>query len=146
MVSPIEVIKYSKKISVLYVEDDLVLRDATQKLFENYFTHIDVAGDGAEGLDKYSNSFNNDNKYDLIITDINMPKMNGIDMCKEIFKINPSQRIIITSAHSKHIDIVKEMGIKATLAKPLDSVELSESIYKISKEIYDEKEASQNNF
>ena len=130
-----DVIKYSKSNHVLYVEDDIEIRDVTMRLFKNYFDKIDVAEDGSLGLQKYLNRYGENKIYDLIITDINMPNMNGIEMCKKILELVPSQKIMIISAHCEYITTAKELGINYILSKPVNYMELSQNIYKVSKEI-----------
>lgn len=139
IICPSEIKKYSKNINVLYVEDDEILRKAMSKLFKNYFDSLDIAEDGEEGLKKYLDNHNTSKAYDLLITDINMPKMDGIKMSKEILKVNPSQIIMITSAHCEFITTVKEMGIRAVLTKPINNNDLSNHLYQILKEIYDNR-------
>jgi len=112
-------IEYTKNLNVLYVEDDLELLETTRELLENFFLRLDVAKDGQEGLEKYL-TFNKEKgfSYDLVVTDINMPNMNGLDMSVQMLKTSPMQSIVITSAHneieflSKAIDIGIEAKIK----------------------------------
>ena len=77
-----ELIKCSKEVKLLYVEDNDNAREATLMIFEEFFSTIVTAINGADALEKYDESF------DLIITDINMPKMNGLDMIKIIRENN----------------------------------------------------------
>ena len=74
-----------KDISVLYVEDENDVREFTSKLLGSLLKKVYVAQNGLEGLELYKE---NQNDIDLIISDINMPKMNGLDMCEQIRKIN----------------------------------------------------------
>jgi len=131
-----EILKYSKKYKVLYVEDDIVIRDVMRKLLENYFDKVDVADDGQLGLNKYLNMHDENKIYDLVITDINMPNMNGVEMCRTILKLIPSQKIMIISAHCEYITTVKELGINYIMSKPVNYNELSQNIYNVSKEIH----------
>lgn len=137
IIKPIDIIKYSKSINVLYAEDNKVLRDVMEDLLEHYFNNLDVAEDGQEALEMYLKMHDNNTPYDLIITDINMPNMNGIDMSREILKLEPSQKIIVVSAYSEYITSLKEIGITAILSKPIQYKELSGCIFEVSKEIYD---------
>ena len=70
-----ELADFSKTIKVLYVEDNVDARESTLNMLENLFNDITIAIDGQDGLDKFS-----EGKFDLIISDINMPNMNGIEM------------------------------------------------------------------
>jgi len=118
----IKILQLTKTIKVLYVEDNAESRIQTKKLFGNFFDYIDTAADGQEGLDLYKDNFINTNShYDLIITDIEMPKLNGIDMIKEIYSINKRQKIIVTSAYDDSkifIDLI-DLGVEGFIQKPL---------------------------
>ncbi len=85
-----------RDISLLYVEDNQDVRESTVEVLGRFFQNISTAKDGKDGLEKFKNG-----EYDLIITDINMPNMSGLDMVKEIRKIKPEVSVIIISAHSE---------------------------------------------
>ena len=143
MISQVELknlVSYSKNLKVLYVEDNQESRIQALKMFENYFTHIDVAVDGQDALQKYKKYFyDTNNYYDLVITDIRMPKMNGIDMSKAIYKLNLHQKIIIISAYSDKnyfIDLIN-LGVDGFIQKPLSFEQVSEAFAQLSKNIQD---------
>ena len=71
--------KYASACSVLYVEDDEVIRTATASFLGRFFSDIVLAEDGEIGLEKYK-----EREFDIVITDINMPNMNGIEMIEAI--------------------------------------------------------------
>lgn len=133
-------IEYTKKFNILYVEDDLELLKETQELLENYFLHLDVACNGQEGLDKYTQYYESNNKtYDIVLTDISMPKINGIEMSKEILKINDLQAIIIISAHNE-VDYLMQainIGINGFITKPINNEQLINVLYKVSQAVSD---------
>ncbi len=91
-----ELLKTSKTIKVLYVEDNETARESTLGMLENFFKDIVVAVDGLDGWEKFQ-----ENEYDLIISDINMPRMNGIEMINEIRKVNHDISILILSAYNE---------------------------------------------
>ncbi len=125
--------KYSQNLNVLYVEDDVNLRNETETLFKMLFKNIDTASDGKDGLEKYNN-----NLYDLVISDINMPVMNGIEMCKQIKEINPEQKISIVSAHDEsHIlmDLIKA-GADGFILKPMHMDEMVTALYPVCRDAY----------
>ncbi|MCF6340244.1 MAG: response regulator [Sulfurimonas sp.] len=135
-------LEYTKDLHILYVEDDIELLEATSELLSNYFSTIEKAVDGQEGLDKYLEYFqNNENYYDIVITDINMPNLNGIEMSKKIYAINPIQKIIITSAHNevKFLSNAIELNIDGFITKPIDNIQLTKVIYKVSQAISNQK-------
>jgi len=88
-----DLVTYSKNLKLLYVEDNEEAREAVLVMLNEFFNNITVAIDGQDGLDKF-----NINNFDLIITDINMPKLNGLEMIREIKEINKNIPILILSA------------------------------------------------
>ena len=82
-----ELLNFSKGLNILFVEDSDIVREQIHKNLENFFKNIDIAVNGKEALSKYNKYYEINNKpYDLVITDINMPIMNGWDFLEE-FKI-----------------------------------------------------------
>lgn len=125
--------KYSHDLNVLYVEDDENLRNETETLFKMLFKNIDTAEDGSIGLQKF-----NDNFYDLVISDVNMPKMNGIEMSKKIREVNSEQKIIIVSAHDEShilIDLI-QAGANGFILKPMHMDDLITALYPVCRDAY----------
>ena len=86
-----------KRLTLLYVEDDDVIRNELSQLLANFFSNVLVAKDGKEGLRSY---LENQDHIDIILTDVNMPELNGIDMIKKIRGIDKKIPIIFATAHS----------------------------------------------
>ncbi|MCK4975007.1 MAG: response regulator, partial [Sulfurimonas sp.] len=120
---------YGKNISVLYVEDNEDIRSSTLKILQRFFYNIIEAEDGLDGFNKYKS---NTNTIDLVITDIGMPKMNGIEMVSEIKKINHNQQILVISAYnnSDYFTQMINLGIDGYLIKPIESKQFLEAILK----------------
>jgi signal transduction histidine kinase len=138
-----DIYQYSKDLNILYVEDDKELLEETGELFSDFFKIVTKAINGEDGLGKYNKfkEINND-YYDLIITDINMPKMDGISMIKEIIKINPEQSIIVISAYNdsdKLIDLIHQ-GVSNFMMKPMGFEELKSILYKTCKILVTQKQ------
>lgn len=115
--TPNQLKEISFKYHVLYIEDDDSLRLSTQKLLAQFFSHVDIAVDGQEGIEKYR-----EYSYDLVISDINMPRLDGIELARLIKEDNPEQPIIITSAYNDShylIDLI-EVGVDKFVQKPID--------------------------
>ncbi len=132
--------EYGKKINILFVEDDEGISKEMGFLLGDIFSRVDISADGKDGLNKYNEYHKiNDKYYDLIITDIQMPNMNGIEMIKNIYNINPSQKIIVLSAHneSNYLMELVNIGISQFVLKPIDYNSFLFTIYKISKNIYE---------
>ena len=118
-----------KDICVLYVEDENDVREFTAKLLDSLLKKVYVAEDGLEGLKIFEE---NKNDIDLIISDINMPKIDGLTMCEAIKKINTEIPLEITSAHNDTNFLRRsiEIGVTTYAMKPIDLYQLMESIIK----------------
>lgn len=110
-------------ITILYVEDEDMIREEVSYFFNKYVKNFYTASNGLEGLELYKKV-----NPDIIITDIQMPKMNGLDMIKEINSKNVP--IIITTAYSDIEYFLKaiELNINKFIIKPIDLMELVKSI------------------
>jgi len=108
-----------KAFNVLYVEDNKDVRDASYSIFEKIFATVDTAVDGQSGLDIYMAK--ETDFYDLVISDIEMPNMNGIDMAKAILEINKNQNILMITAFNEdeYIQQLKNLGIVHYIHKPI---------------------------
>lgn len=123
-----------KDINVLYVEDEEDVREFTSKTISTIVNSVITAKNGKEGLDKFL-----ENKdINLILTDINMPKMGGLEMCAEIRKVDNEVPIVITSAHSDPDFLKKAIDVKvsAYAMKPIDLYHLLESMIKAVEPIF----------
>ena len=123
-----------KNVSILYVEDENDVREFTSKLLTSLLRKVYTAKDGQEGLELYEK---NQEDIDLIISDINMPKMNGLAMCKYIKKINKDIPLVITSAYNdtSFLKEAIEVGVSTYAMKPIDLYQLIESIIKAMEPI-----------
>ena len=134
--------KFTKNLHLLYVEDDAALREETVEILEDFFASVEVCSDGAKGLERYKAFYKEAGSYfDIVITDINMPTMNGIDMSEAIMTLNPRQSIFVVSAYNEPHYLTKliNMGVDKFLIKPLQTKQLVQALYKKSKDIYNEK-------
>lgn len=128
MDSMIELIKYTKKLNLLYVEDNMEARESTQLIFEEFFQSTTIAIDGVDGLEKFKKG-----EFDLIISDINMPKLNGLNMIEKIREINKDIPILVLSAYNESgyfIDSIK-LSVDGYLLKPIDLEQFAITLEKI---------------
>ncbi len=102
--------------SVLYVEDEKILRDKIFKFLTKLFKKVDLAEDGLDGFKKYSSS-----EYDIVITDILMPRMDGIELIRKIRENNKNQEIIVVSAYTDSNYLIKsiELNVTGYIIKPI---------------------------
>jgi len=128
---------FCKHIVILYVEDEECVRNGYTKTLQRYSKSLYTAKDGIEGLELYRTV-----KPDLVITDIKMPKMSGIEMVKQIKCINPFQAIFFTTAHTESGYMLEaiELQADAYLLKPIDKEALKSKITSVAKRIFLEKE------
>lgn len=117
----------SKEYTVLYVEDDKDIANTLIHYLSKFFKEVVYAKNGEEGLDLY-----NQDLFDIVITDINMPKMNGLQMSEEIKKINDDQIIIIISAYSEIQNFLTsiKIGVDGYIIKPIDYKDINNILYK----------------
>jgi len=113
--------------SLLFVEDDALARHVTCKLISCGFPDLVIhqAENGQVGLDLFK-----EQRPNIVITDINMPVMNGIQMSREIKSISPDACIIAVTAYTNKdiLDDIYEIGIAHCELKPLDCKRLFEVI------------------
>jgi len=141
-----DILQYSKDLNVLYVEDDAELLRETSEALEDFFSFVDTAKNGSVALKKYIDyQEKNINHYDLIITDINMPIMSGVDLIKEIHKISPEQIIIVISAYNDSLRLIEliNIGITHFIMKPIAPLQLMRILYQASKQISNQKELAE---
>ncbi len=108
-------------LTVLLVEDESSLSVLLQNAIGNHFAHFEVAQDGEEGLSKVQSIH-----PDIVITDITMPHMDGLEMSAILHEQDPSLPIVVLSAYSDKeylLDAI-DIGISKYLIKPFDPDEL----------------------
>ncbi|KJU85763.1 response regulator receiver modulated metal dependent phosphohydrolase [Candidatus Magnetobacterium bavaricum] len=116
-------VRRSKTIRILYVEDDRQISEETKKFLLRFFEAVECAANGQEGLDKYRPG-----AFDIVISDIRMPHVNGIEMVRGIKKLNKHQKVIVISAHDEANYLMEliNLGVNSFLLKPLDVQQLLE--------------------
>lgn len=118
----------AKNFRVLYVEDDSSIQLSMSSYLRKLFLEVVTANDGLQGLEAYKNA-----EFDIVITDISMPNMDGLEMIKNIKEINESQTILITTAYSSPEYMFKsiKLGVEGYIIKPIDYEQLNSELYKI---------------
>ncbi|MCK5293692.1 MAG: response regulator transcription factor [Arcobacteraceae bacterium] len=121
-----------KALKVLLVEDENNLATLLKNAIGDNFNEFIIASNGKEGIEKYHQHSPN-----IIITDIMMPELNGLEMAKELKKIDPKVQIIILSAFSDTEKLLNaiDIGVIKYFIKPFDPEELLEYILSISSEL-----------
>jgi len=130
-----QTLTFTQNLKILYAEDDLELQLQTKEFFEVLFKSVTVVNDGAQALQAY-----NDEEFDIVISDIKMPTMDGVELAKNIREINPEQCIIIISAYNdpEHLLDFINLNIRQFIKKPIDIDNMLETLYYTSKMIVNE--------
>ena len=127
-----DIIKQSSNLRILYVEDNESARESTLSVFEEFFGEIIVAVDGEDGYSKFK-----ENQIDMIITDINMPMLNGIEMINKIRATDNDVPVLILSAYGESEYFVQsiKLGVDGYLLKPIDMKQFLGALQKVTKKI-----------
>jgi len=130
------------KTKVLLVEDEELARKTLAFYLNTIFDEVIVACDGADALEIIQKSFDNKENFDLVITDLNMPNINGMQMIDEILKLIPNQRFIIVSAHKNEEDLLKLINLRVSgyFVKPLNIDNMMEMLQKAKQEVLLDKQ------
>lgn len=124
-------------ITVLFVEDEDLLRAIYERILDKFCSRLYVASNGKEGLELY-----HQHKPDLIITDIMMPVMDGLEMVEKIRQIDKNIRLVILSAYGEaeyFMDAIK-IGVNSFLLKPVETEKLQALVEELAKGISLERE------
>lgn len=123
---------YAKNQKILFVDDEKSLRDIYADLLGKFFSVVKVASDGKEALEMY-----NKEHFDIVITDLNMPVMNGVELSSAIKSINRDQYIIVLSGFIDEfiIDLIR-IGISDLMLKPIKSKLFIESLARASENLF----------
>lgn len=132
-----EALKELSEIRLLYVEDDEMSREEIVFLLQTFVKELIVATNGSEGLEAYR-----EKDPDIVLTDIQMPVMNGLDMIKAIREENKKIPIVITTAFNDNDYLFKaiELDVTAYLTKPIDSKKLLHKLAELAHAVLLEQE------
>ena len=140
------ILENSKQLDILYVEDDASLRESMSELLKDFFKSVSVGVDGVDGLAKYKRYLESEEvAYDIVITDIDMPHMSGLEMCEQIKEISFEQSVIFLTAYDQ-LDFLHEainMGASGFLTKPIEINQFKKVLYTASQIVVDRKLVNQ---
>jgi CheY-like chemotaxis protein len=111
-----------RRALILVVEDDVTMRDLMKASLECEGFEVVAAANGLEGLREYEQ---HQHQVDVVVTDLEMPSMNGQDMLRQIFKITPSMKVLIASGCSD------EFPARCRLTKPYTARELAAAVHQL---------------
>jgi diguanylate cyclase (GGDEF)-like protein len=129
-----ELKKQTQASRVLYVEDDPISATIMQKVLGDLFKEVLYFSNGMDGLNFYQ-SYRE--KIDLIITDITMPGMNGLEMVKAIKATHPDIPVVIVSAHNDTDFFLQaiDIGVEFFIVKPIDVNQVGIVLFKVMEKI-----------
>lgn len=132
------------RLRVLYVEDDENIRRELSTLLSNFFGKVYVADDGLKGLEAFK-TYQND--IDIILSDINMPGLTGIEMMKKIREIDSKIPVIFATAYSDNEFLAEAIKIKVYdyIVKPIDIRNLLSVMNELANVLYQEAMIEQQN-
>jgi diguanylate cyclase (GGDEF)-like protein len=132
-----ELLDYTKRLTLLYVEDNADAQAMMLLILQEYFDHIVTADDGLEGLEKFQS-----HRVDIVITDISMPNLDGLAMVKEIKKLEETIPVLVFSAYNdtKFLHDAITLGVDGYLFKPFDVVQFEKVLLKTVRQIKMQKE------
>ena len=131
-----------KQFSLLYVEDDEHIREQLALFLKRRVGAFYLATNGAEGLELYRTY-----QPDLVVSDILMPEMNGLEMAEKIKAIDPDAPIIVTTAFNEtdyFLNAIR-IGVDNYVLKPVDPDLLGKALYKSAQMLYQRRELSIKN-
>jgi len=119
-------------LKILYAEDDAASRDGYTIVLKHYFKEVLEAKNGQEALDLYKQ-----HKPDIVLTDIVMPQLDGLDLITQIRKDDKQTAIIVLSAYSEKTKLMKAipLGLSDYLIKPVDGSEFTDKLLSIAKSL-----------
>ncbi|MCG8638375.1 MAG: response regulator [Desulfobacterales bacterium] len=116
--------------TILFVDDEFSIVESNKMLLEKIGYTVREFTNPLEALSAFKSS---PNSFDLVISDVTMPKMNGVDLSKNLRKIRPDIPVIICSGHSSHMDEEKalKLNINAYTMKPVTASQIAVLIRKV---------------
>lgn len=128
-------------VSLLYVEDEERILEEVAELLKHKVASVQLAKNGREGLRCYR-----DRRPDIVVTDIRMPIMNGLEMAREIRALSPRAEIIVTSAHddTKYLLDAIDLQVSQFVLKPVDREQLFAAVDRSALKVLRERMGGEN--
>ena len=131
-----KVYQYTKNLKILYVEDDENISKHVNEILQSLFKKVVFCKDGQDGLYEYKRG-----EFDIVLTDLYMPRLDGLQMIEKIVSINPKQIISVFTGKEESSSLKKliNLNINSFLLKPLDKEQLAKTLQRLAKIIVNEK-------
>lgn len=139
----VQLTEQTKKLTAMVVEDEKVTNELLSSTFKNFFSDVTSCFNGSEALSAYEKK-----APDVVFVDIVMSGMDGIELSRQIRKINPTQIIIVISA-SNDIEKISEsieVGVNSFIQKPIDTKKIIELLTSVVSMITKKKKVETKTF
>ena len=129
-----------RNVSVLYLEDEEAIRKQMGDIFKALFKSVTCASNGQMGITLFKKD-----KYDLVITDIQMPLKNGLEVAKEIKAMRPHTPVIVVTAYSNANLFISsiETGVDRYILKPISIPNLYGSLQSVLEAMHNKRKAEE---
>ena len=133
---------FLKTLTILYVEDEQIAREQLAKALKRIFKEVITAVDGEDGYEKYNE---HKQSIDLVLSDINMPRQNGIEMLEKIRQTDTNLPFIFTTARSETEYLLKaiELNVNHYALKPVNIDDIIQRINTVCQKTYFEKKLAE---
>lgn len=128
------------ELSALYVEDDEAIRSHLSQTLKLFFREVYVAENGKQGLELFMQ-----HAPDMVISDIQMPKMNGLEMTRQIKALNDRVPVLLTTAYSDEryfIDSI-ELGVERYILKPIEQDRFLSTLFAVARGVLERRQAEE---
>ncbi len=116
---------------ILVIDDTEIMRDLLAEVLHNDGYHVDKASDGIQAVDMVARG-----QYDLVITDMHMPRQNGLITTRRIHQLDPQMTVVMTDSYPDKLgDAASREGVVAVICKPFDLTELRNLMSQIEEMI-----------
>lgn len=127
---PFPIKKEGNGLLILVADDEFFIRETIKKTLEERGYNVITVQDGTEALAAYASRLN---EISMVVTNIEMPFMDGPALCRALKKLNPNVKILVSSGHKQRekIQSIKACGVQHFLAKPYTADNLADRVYSI---------------
>ena len=131
-----ELKKEAKNLTILYVEDEDDTRNQITEILKLFFNNIISARNGEDAFEIFKNE-----NIDLVMTDLTMPKMDGLNLIKKVRSIDYNQHVIVLTAHNSSTNLIEtiDLQLDGFLLKPIKMDKMLELLLKVTHVINLEK-------
>ena len=130
-----------KNLSALVVEDDPLIRDAMARTVKRMVGEVYLAENGREGLELFL-----EKRPDLVISDIMMPVLDGLDMAEKIKEASPETPVVLITASNDTANLVRaiDIGVEKFVVKPVDSLKMKSVLVSTAGYLLERRELEQS--